>query len=133
MKRFYENSKIAKALLFEGYSTIAIGWFVFSKLEKIPQRTKIHETIHALQWTEVTSVAFVLIACFSWLISPYWLLISPFLYYIMYVIEWLVRLPSGDAYRNISFEREAFDMQHKVQYPYERDLFSWIKYLKKKD
>ena len=25
---------------------------------------KIHETIHALQWTEVTSVAFVLLAFF---------------------------------------------------------------------
>lgn len=127
MKRYFTNSKIAKALLFEGYSTIAISWFVFSKLEKIPQRTKVHETIHALQWTEVTSVAFVLLAALSWTISPYCILVSPLVYYILYIIEWLIKLPFGNAYRNISFEREAFANHDNCNYLCERELFAWLK------
>lgn len=126
MKRYFTNSKLAKALLFEGYSTIAIGWFVFSKLDKLTNRTKIHETIHALQWTEVTSVAFVLLACFSWIISPYLVFLSPIVYYVWYVIEWLIRLPFGNAYRNIMFEKEAFDNDHNERYLLERELFAWL-------
>lgn len=131
MKRYFIDSKLAKALLFEGYSTIAIGWFVFSKLDKLPQRVKTHETIHALQWTEVTSVTFVLLSLFSWAISPYWLLISPLVYYIIYVIEWLMRLPFGDAYRNIYFEREAFENHDNYKYLCERELFAWLKLINK--
>ena len=131
MKRYFTDSNFAKALLFEGYSTIAIGWFVFSKLKQLPNRTKIHETIHALQWTEVTSVAFVLLAFFSWIISPYLVFLSPIVYYVWYVIEWLIRLPFGDAYRNISFEREAFGNQDNYKYLCERELFAWLKLIKK--
>lgn len=127
MKRYFTNSKIAKALLLEGYSTIAIGWFVFSKNKQLSMRTKIHETIHALQWTEVTSVAFVLLASLSWTISPYWILVSPLVYYILYVIEWLIKLPFGNAYRNISFEREAFANHNNCNYLCERELFAWFK------
>lgn len=29
------------------------------------------------------------------------------LFFILYVVEWLLKLPTGHAYRNISFEREA--------------------------
>lgn len=94
MKRFFTNSKLAKALIFEGYSTIAIGWFVFSKLDKLPKRVKTRETIHALQWTEVTSVAFVLLACFFWFISTYSLSLQKIVYYrsnvLMQIIEPLI-------------------------------------------
>ena len=128
MKRYFTKSKLAKALLFEGYSTIAIGWFVFSKLDKLTNRTKVHETIHALQWTEVTSVAFVIFAALSWIISPYWMIASPIVYYVWYVVEWLIRLPFGNAYRNIMFEREAFSNDKDNSYLCERDLFNWIRY-----
>ena len=128
MRRYFTNSKLAKALLFDGYSTIAIGWFVFSKLDKLTRRTKVHETIHALQWTEVTLVALVLLASLSWLISPLWILTSPFAYYIWYVIEWVVRLPRGNAYQNIMFEQEAFDNDSNYHYLCERELFNWIRY-----
>ena len=131
MKRYYTNSDLAKALLFEGYSTIAIGWFVFSKLDKLTNRTKVHETIHALQWTEVTLVASALLAALSGIISPYWMLISPMVYYILYVLEWLIKLPFGNAYRNISFEREAFSNDNNQNYLMNRELFSWVKRLKK--
>lgn len=127
MRRYFTNSALAKALLFEGYSTIAIGWFVFSKLDKLTNRTKVHETIHALQWTEVTLVAFVLFAALSWMISPYWMLISPIVYYVLYVLEWLIRLPFGNAYRNISFESEAFANHNNCNYLCERELFAWLK------
>ena len=34
-------------------------------------------------------------------------------FYIWYLIEWLLRLPFGNAYYNISFEREAYTNEKK--------------------
>lgn len=39
------------------------------------------------------------------------------LFYALYLIEWLIRLAGkGNAYRNISFEREAYDNQGNLNY-----------------
>lgn len=39
------------------------------------------------------------------------------LFYVLYLLEWLYRLTrKGDAYRNISFEREAYENQDNPQY-----------------
>jgi hypothetical protein len=63
------------------------------------------------------------------------LLVLPFL--IIYVSEYLVRLIQyGNrdlAYRNISFEREAYDNESDQDYLEKRRLFSFIKYLGKKE
>ena len=46
--------------------------------------------------------------------------------------EWVIRLfMKGNAYRNISFEREAYDNQHYTYYLEEREHYSFIEYLKK--
>ena len=62
------------------------------------------------------------------------LLFIPF--YIIYVLEWLVRLVQyrnwNTAYRNISFEREAYANGDDLSYLPRRSLFAWRKYLKVK-
>lgn len=54
-------------------------------------------------------------------------------FYVFYLAEWLVRLPMrGRAYRNISFEREAYDRQNDLDYLSHRRHYAWWAYLKKK-
>jgi hypothetical protein len=53
------------------------------------------------------------------------------IFYLWYVLEWLVRLfLKGNAYRNISFEREAYQNECDVDYIKNRKRFSFLKYLK---
>lgn len=52
-------------------------------------------------------------------------------FYLWYVIEWLIRLfMKGNAYRNISFEREAYANQNDLNYLKSRKRFDFAKYLK---
>lgn len=54
-------------------------------------------------------------------------------FYLWYVIEWIVRLfKRGNAYRNISFEREAYSNQCYLKYNKERKRFAWLEYLSDK-
>jgi len=66
-----------------------------------------HETIHIKQQEEM--------------------LIIPF--YIWYVTEWFIKLfiYGGQAYYNISFEREAFDNDDNLSYLSGRKRYAWIK------
>ena len=127
MKRFYTDSKLAKWLLFPSHSTITLGCFIFTKKKDLSEKTKRHETIHMMQWMEVTIAALIVLGLLSWLISPYWMIISPLIYYVWYVMEWLVRLPFGNAYRKISFEREAFANDKDPEYLINRELFNFFK------
>lgn len=53
------------------------------------------------------------------------------LFYVLYVVEWLLRLPlRGNAYRGISFEREAYAHEHNPTYLSQRHHYAWIHYLK---
>ena len=70
-----------------------------------------HERIHSAQQREMLFVFF----------------------YIAYLMEWLVRLPMrGNAYRNISFEREAYANQRNMDYLKSRPLFAWRRYMKRR-
>ena len=55
------------------------------------------------------------------------------LFYVIYVLEWFVRLfiNGSEAYRSISFEREAYSNEHDLEYLNNRKKFSWIKYFSK--
>ena len=45
-------------------------------------------------------------------------------------IEWLIRLPKGNAYRNISFEREAYANQDNLSYLKSRKRFDFVRFIK---
>jgi len=57
-------------------------------------------------------------------------------YYIVYFTEWLVRLLQYknpiEAYRNISFEREAYQNDDNLDYLHTRKPFSFIHYYRKR-
>jgi hypothetical protein len=58
------------------------------------------------------------------------MLILPF--YLWYLVEFLIRRifhTRTVAYRNISFEREAYARQGDLTYLKRRALYSWIKYI----
>lgn len=61
------------------------------------------------------------------------LLFIPF--YILYLLEWAVRMIMyrnfDKAYRNISFEREAYRNGRNLTYLTTRPLYSWLKHLRK--
>ena len=58
MKKVFYESKLAKLILFKGYSTITLGAFVFTKLSKTDVRQYLinHEVIHTKQWIECAFV-----------------------------------------------------------------------------
>jgi len=71
-----------------------------------------HETIHTMQMKEMLYVFF----------------------YLWYMAEWLVRLlryhDRMKAYRNMSFEREAYECQYICAYHTIRKPFAWLKWLR---
>lgn len=70
-----------------------------------------HESIHTEQMKELLYIGF----------------------YLWYLVEWFIRLfGKGNAYRNISFEREAYDNQQKSYYTDSRPHFAFLRYIKKR-
>ena len=74
-----------------------------------------HETIHGRQQIELLLLLF-----FVW-------------YGIEYFVRWICYGFDGHlAYRNISFEQEAYLNETNLSYPYERKLYAWLRFLFKK-
>ena len=99
-----------KYIPFAGYKAINLFGVLFvrnnAKLSEIDLN---HEKIHTAQMKEMLYIFF----------------------YLWYVVEWIIRLfMKGNAYRNISFEREAYSNEDGVIYLESRKRFAWIKYIK---
>ena len=95
------------------YSAINLfGVFFVHPDVQVNKRLINHESIHTAQMRE--------------------LLYLPF--YIIYLVEWLIRLfLKGNAYFNISFEREAYKNESNYDYLEQRKHYSWTKYLRMKN
>ncbi len=108
---------ISKYLVPKGYNGLTIFPFVFLKSKHFKKDYVLinHEKIHLKQQLE--------------------LLILPF--YIVYVFEFLIRLiqfKNWDlAYRNISFEREAYANELDLDYLKHRKFWHFLKYLRVND
>ncbi|MFV5691391.1 hypothetical protein ACM55K_05130 [Flavobacterium sp. LT1R49] len=107
---------VAKYLIPKGYRGLTAFPFVFVK-HHIDKENKVfvnHEKIHLRQQLE--------------------LLVIPF--FIWYFIEYLFRLiqykKTDLAYRNISFEREAYANESNFEYLKNRPFFKFLNYLDKK-
>ncbi|MFC0778902.1 hypothetical protein [Flavobacterium sp. HJSW_4] len=107
---------VAKYLIPKGYRGMALFPFVLVKydFDKTNGTFVNHEKIHLRQQLE--------------------LLILPF--FIWYVLEFLIRLiqyKNKDlAYRNISFEREAYAKEMDLNYLKNRSFFQFLNYIKLK-
>lgn len=92
------------------YLAINLFGIIFAKGNLTAQLCN-HEKIHTLQQIEMLFLFF----------------------YIWYVFEWVIKSITYKSfikgYRNISFEREAYDNDNNLNYKKERRLFSWIHYL----
>lgn len=109
MKIIYNN-----ILPFKGFIAINLFGVLFvrkewkNKLKEIDIR---HESIHSKQCWELLGIFF----------------------YLWYVIEWFIRIfqyiDGKEAYRNISFEREAYFNEMNPNYLNERKHYNFIKYM----
>lgn len=111
-----------KFLPFPGFAAINLFGLLFVKKNVAVNKYMInHELIHTKQMQEM---------CFLF-------------FYLWYLFEWLIRVMIEvsrrnkcsfrmkliNAYRNISFEREAFSKEFDLKYLGERKFFSWTGYL----
>lgn len=97
----------------KGYKAIMLVWWLIVKTDaNITSKFINHEEIHERQQKEM--------------------LILPF--FVWYALEFIFRLIQyrnwNQAYRNISFEREAYANESDLGYLSTRRKFSWIKYFK---
>jgi len=103
---------ISKYIVPKGYSGITMFPFVFLRSFDLKENVTLvnHEKIHLRQQLEF--------------------LIIPF--YVIYIIEFFVRLVQYKnwhvAYRNISFEREAYKNENDLNYLMSRPFWAFIKY-----
>ena len=102
----------------------------------MPQHVRNHEAIHIRQWAEcmISSGIFILTLVLFANISAWWLLLSIGMFYILYVLEWLLKLLfyGKEAYRNLSFEREAYSNQLNGDYLANCGYFEWLHYFFRK-
>lgn len=95
---------------FKGFKCINLFGILFCRkqLDKIDIN---HETIHTKQMQEMLYIFF----------------------YLWYIIEYLIRLITYRntklAYRNISFEKEAYQNQYNLDYLSNRKHYNWFNYL----
>lgn len=103
MKVIYNN-----IIPFRGFTAMNLFGLIFARKECEPlsKRTLNHEAIHTAQMKELLYVGF----------------------YLWYVIEWLVKLfiYGKEAYRNVSFEREAYQYAGYEGYLSIRKRYRWI-------
>lgn len=126
-------------LPFKGFKALTVWPFVFIRLEQKHNYTKIddnHESIHGVQQLEflVTIMALLVILSCVGFFSFGWVFTSPLWYFAFYGLEFVVRWAIYDfdswvAYRNISFEQEAFIFQSDFNYLKTRKPFASFGYL----
>ena len=103
---------VSKYLIRKGYTAMALFPFIILRKKEYKENAVLlnHEKIHLRQQAE--------------------LLILPF--YLWYLIEFFIRLAyyrnHKEAYRNISFEREAYNNESNPNYLRNRKLFKFISY-----
>lgn len=138
MKKIRYNSWIARTFLWGNYNTITLAAWVCTKCKnkaEMPQWMRNHECTHARQWVECMMasgvVIWALVLFFG--ISSWWFCLSFLMFYVLYVLEFLVKLIffGKESYRHISFEQEAYSSQYDDNYLENGDYFQWIRYILK--
>ena len=104
---------ISKYIVPKGYTGIALFPFVFLKEKHLIKNTVLvnHERIHLRQQLELLIV----------------------LFYVIYLLEFLLKLFKykswSISYRNISFEREAYNNENDLDYLKSRSFWNFVRYL----
>lgn len=125
---------------FSGFKACAIWPWVFVRNECKDRFTPIdsnHEGIHILQQGEMYIVGIVLAIILALCGCGWWSLFGVPIFFIWYGLEYLVRwigygFDGHLAYKNISFEQEAYLNEGNLDYQRARNHFRWVSYLFKK-
>lgn len=127
-----------KYMPFKGFKAIMLFGILFYKGRDPNQTTLNHEYIHYKQFQEITTALAVPLIFLAAIVNWWILILVPIIYYVLYLIEYLIKLViyrnNIIAYKNISFEREAYAYQH-LNYKdcnNVRVSFRWLKYIYKK-
>lgn len=141
-KTVFLDNWFAKLILFGTYHTIMLFGFILSKLKELSKSILRHEQIHQRQFLECLEIAIIPSTLLAIFVSPWWLLLIPLLYYIIYLIEWFISFiyhlftdnkvgngsVNNNAYRTSAFEMEARLNQDNPNYLKERKWGAWFKY-----
>lgn len=121
---------------FKAFTSMALWPFVFIRKENESLFTltvKNHELIHGEQEKEMLVVGILLSILLCAVGCGWWSLFAVPVFFWIYGIEWIVKLcyyrNAMTAYKNVSFEREAYANQSDSKYIDNRKLFSWVKYI----
>lgn len=124
-----------KWIPFWDYKTFNFFGILFTK-EDLSEQDKNHEEIHTVQILECAIALFLILSILVLLgVNGNILLLSPFAFYIWYIIEYfIIRIlkrkdKQEDCYYNVSLEEEAYNNSSNLNYIENRKPFSWIKYL----
>lgn len=119
---------------FKGFLSMCLWPFIFVRNAAASHYNLVsnnHEHIHAEQQKEVLAAGLVLAAVLALLGCGWWSLLALPLFLWWYCLEWVFRLfqyrDAHKAYRNISFEREAYANEKDMEYLSQRQRFAWIK------
>lgn len=146
--KVYYNSWLAKLILFEGYSTITLGCFIFTKEDYLPDHVLNEEMIHSRQWQDCLAIG-ILISVILASVLPFsitrmiTLLLFPVVfYYILYVMEYIVsfihhffstkdkdvKAANKKAYYASAMEMEAKENRRDLGYLNTRQFCAFLKY-----
>lgn len=126
---------------FKGFKAITIlPWiFVRKDASKWTLTDERHEKIHLQQQLEtlLASLVITVLLSVTGVISPWWVLVSPFMYLVLYWVDWVFRFVIygfdwKEAYRNVASEQEAYVMQTNEMYLKERKPFAHFAYIFRK-
>lgn len=121
---------------FKGFMAMCLWPFIFVRNNAASHYNtwaNNHEHIHAEQQKEMMLTGAVLAAIGYLLGFGLWAILFVPVFFWWYGIEYLIRLcqyqSTKEAYRNISFEREAYANEKDLAYLTARKRFAWIKFL----
>lgn len=109
--KFIKNNKFLSFFLKSSVRAITLapfGIYFRDKRTVRSKRTMNHEKIHWKQQLELLIIFF----------------------YVLYFLEWIFKIFfTSNAYRNLSFEREAYKFDDDFEYLKNRKHYAWIKYI----
>ena len=121
---------------FRGFVVMCLWPFIFVRNSAASHYNTVannHEQIHARQQKEMLIVGFALALIGFVFGLGWWALLFVPIFLWWYILEWLIRIPiegsSRQAYRNISFEREAYANEKDLAYLGRRKHFIWLTYM----
>lgn len=115
----------------DGFEALTVWPFIFVRSKNFDEVDENHERIHGRQQLEMLVVGIVLSVVLCSTGCGWWSLFALPIFFYWYLLEWSVRLVflPGNAYRQTSFEAEAYNHEDDMYYLRHRKPFAWIKYL----